>query len=423
MTTRPLMTVAMCIGLTSPAWGDLIFVPGDYGTIQAGINAASAGDQVLVSAGTYNEAINFNGKAITLRALSGAGSTTIDSTGLSSSTVTCSSGEGSSTVLDGFTVTGGVGTPFGPDRLGGGMYNQHTSPTVRNCVFRDNVADAGGGMMNFTASPTVENCSFIDNMAEFGAITAGGGGMMNNGGSAQVIGCIFRGNEAANWGGGMNNMGASPLIVNTCFVDNEAAGGGGLRNALSTPEIVNCTISNNVAQSGSGIRNSSNGSANPIDITNTILWGNYEEEIVDLAGSQSIVSYSIVEGGWPGATNIDVEPMFVDAASGDYHLQEGSPCIDAGDDTAIPAGVTTDMEGNDRIYGSAVDMGVYEPQIDASIPCPGDLNDDGLVDFTDLIDLLFSWGDCVDCSEDVDGDGDVDFDDLLQLLTSWGTCP
>ncbi|MCH7839571.1 MAG: hypothetical protein IID38_04980, partial [Planctomycetes bacterium] len=92
-----------------------------YPTIQDGINAASNGDEVIVAPGTYNETINFDGKAIILRSSNGADVTTIDGAGLNTSVVTCSSGEGPDTVLQGFTITGGMGVIMPSSYAGGGM--------------------------------------------------------------------------------------------------------------------------------------------------------------------------------------------------------------------------------------------------------------------------------------------------------------
>ena len=49
----------------------------------------------------------------------------------------------------------------------------------------------------------------------------------------------------------------------------------------------------------------------------------------------------------------------------------------------------------------------------------GDVNDDGLVDFGDVLAVLSVWGTCVDCPEDFDGNDVVDFADLLFVLNSW----
>ena len=114
------------IGLPGVSAAATLNVPEDFATIQACIDAAVSGvDECAVASGTYHETINFLGKAITVRSSGGADVTTIDATGLGGSVVTCASGEGPNTVLDGFTITGGTGTDVYDDgyTLGGGMYN------------------------------------------------------------------------------------------------------------------------------------------------------------------------------------------------------------------------------------------------------------------------------------------------------------
>jgi hypothetical protein len=76
-----------------------------------------------------------------------------------------------------------------------------------------------------------------------------------------------------------------------------------------------------------------------------------------------IVSYSLMESCPPdadcGAGNIfATNPGFL--STNDFHLSAGSPCINAGNNAAIPSDITTDLDGNDRVYDNQVDLGVYE---------------------------------------------------------------
>ena len=51
-----------------------------------------------------------------------------------------------------------------------------------------------------------------------------------------------------------------------------------------------------------------------------------------------------------------------------------------------------------------------------------DLNGDGDVGFSDVVQVLSSWGVCAACPEDLTGEGTVDFADLLEVLSSFGPC-
>jgi hypothetical protein len=266
---------------------------------------------------------------------------------------------GSTAVLGGVTVTGGNADGSGSHGYGGGMYNNNSSPTVSNCTFSGNSSamQAGGGMYNNNSSPTVSNCTFSGNSAYFG------GGMCNFSSSPTVSNCTFSGNAAA-YGGGMYNANISSTVSNCTFSGNSAQyDGGGMYNAVSSSTVVsNCVLWGNTASSGSQI---------------------YDES------SAMILTYSCIEGGWgdPSDFNIDADPRFVrnpDAGSngwdgvdddyGDLHLRSDSPCIDAGDNAAIPPGVTTDLDGYPRRYDDPrvgdtgngtppiVDMGPYERQ-------------------------------------------------------------
>ena len=155
-------------------------------SIQTAIDASVFSAEIVVEPGTYYGSINFLGKMINLRSSGGPEVTIIDATGFGQvSVVTCNSGEGPGTVLDGFTITGGTALS------GGGMFNDGSSPTVIDCMFSGNfAAELGGGMHNDNGSnPTVTNCVFTGNTAD-----SFGGGMANISSTPTVINCTFSGN-------------------------------------------------------------------------------------------------------------------------------------------------------------------------------------------------------------------------------------
>jgi len=161
--------------------------------------------------------------------------------------------------------------------------------------------------------------------------------------------------------------------------------------------------------------------------------------------------------GWTGGGtgNIDADPLFVDAdgpddipgtEDDDLRLLPGSPCIDAGDNTAVPAdtadldgdGDTTepvplDLDGNPRIMDdpSTVDTGNGTPPIVDMGACeyapglPGDADGDGDVDIFDTIALVNAFGTCqgeadYDPRCDFDGNGCVDVFDVIVLVNNFG---
>jgi len=262
--------VLVLLSAGQAADGGIIKVPLEYPTIQAAIDSASNGDEIWVSPGIYNEAINFNGKAVRLSSMSGPDVTTIDANGIAGAyhVVQCVNGEGPDTVLEGFTITGGNANGLVyPDDCGGGMYNNDSGPTVTNCIFTDNAAVyGGGGMYNYDYSwPTVTNCVFIGNTT-----TGVGGGMGNEYGShSSVTDCNFI-NNTANWGGGMYNYESNPSVNNCTFSDNTANDGGGVLNEGSGPMVTNCTLSGNEAIDGGGMINLSSDTI----VTNCTFSGN-----------------------------------------------------------------------------------------------------------------------------------------------------
>ncbi len=247
----------------------------------------------------------------------------------------------SATVIDGFIIKEGNANGSLPGNVGGGLYcngagsGHACSPTLTNVTFSGNSADYGGGMYNDgngggTSSPMLTNVTFSRNTA-----TVYGGGMFNYGG--------FGGNS-------------SPMLTNVTFSGNSADVGGGMYNyglsGTSSPTLSNCILWGNTAPNGPQMYTDS---ASPT------------------------VSYSDIQGGCPsgatcGAGMLYTDPKFVNAAGGNLRLDFGSPAIDAGNNAAVPGGITTDLDGNPRFvdipavpdtgYGTPpiVDMGAYEAQ-------------------------------------------------------------
>ena len=425
------MTVAalFALGWASGVHADTFHVyPGD--SIQATIDLAHAGDEIVVHPGTYGGLIDFHGKAITLRSLDGPTVTTLD--GQQAGTVVkCRTGEGPGTVLDGFLVTNGLVTLYG-----GGMYIAGASPTVRNCVFRGNQAQYGGAIFADSAHPTLLQCTFDQNTATASAgamynygypgepaavlsdcrfneneAQSSGGAMRNWDTSPTLVRCVFYANFAryngagvanggasnatftdcvfewnrtdtlfANWdcyGGGMSNSDtSSPTVVNCVFQGNSAVAmyprlsrGGALSNSGSAcPALINCTISGNHANIGCGLSNA--GSAWPT-MSSCIVW-NDGGDIVNEGSAGASVEYSDVLGGYPGSGNIDQDPRLED-----LRLLPDSPCINTGDPAYAPPG-GRDLDGHARVLGGRVDMGAYESGI-------GDYDGDRDVDAQDFV--------------------------------------
>jgi hypothetical protein len=266
LVTGLLTLQTMFVGVGS--LGGTIHVPADVPTIQIAIVKAQPFDTIIVAPGTYYERINFLGKAITLRSSGGADVTTVDATGLGHSVVTCINREGPDTVLDDFTITGGLGTDLGGGTGygGGGMFNSGSSPTVTNCTFSGNSATYGGGMFNGFSTPLLTDCTFIGNTATYG------GGMYNESSTPTLTACTFSGNTAPpGAGGGMyNDNDSSPAVTNCSFSGNTASNGGGMYNFGGSPAVTNCTFSTNTASSGGGMFNYSGSST----LTNSTFSGN-----------------------------------------------------------------------------------------------------------------------------------------------------
>ncbi|MCP4688442.1 MAG: right-handed parallel beta-helix repeat-containing protein, partial [Desulfobacterales bacterium] len=197
------------------------------------------------------------------------------------------------------------------------IHLEHFSPaTLRgNAISRTRSHAEYGGcaiILDFFSNARIEGNIIADNLGD-GIFT-----LIDS--SPEVINNIISGN-----GGGLNTSTGHPLLINNTVVDN-------LGNGIYARDIANVTITNNIFSN--------------------------DFEIGSEAFSHVDVTYSYVKGGRVGEGNISGDPMFV--GDGDYRLEEGSPCIDAGASVNAPA---DDISGTTRPRGAGYDMGAYEYQV------------------------------------------------------------
>ncbi len=356
-----------------------------YSSIQAALDAAPAGATVRVGAGTYYEAVTVSGDK-TLLSVRGAINTIINATGKVKRGVVVRRG-----VLDGFTVTGGTGE-----------VGVTTSGTVRNNRITNNTTvsgivgyeEGGGGIVvsDYT-SALIEKNTIINNRA-----TYGGGIHYGHYSAVTIINNTIEGNTATECGGGIHfpsyatetirsnkiignsartggglciNAYAAPLLTNMLVVNNfaQVRGGGIYAYNYSDAQILNSTITGNrvtLAANGAGIFPETYSS---MTVSNSIVWGNQGTDISYTWGND--ITNSVLGAPYDGIGNIVANPLFANAAAGNYRLLATSPAIDTGRSTAIN-GVTHDIDGVTRPQdgnglgqgstgdGSDYDIGAYE---------------------------------------------------------------
>jgi hypothetical protein len=334
--------------------------------------------------------------------------------------------------------------------LGGAIY-AYSALFVADSRFESNSSSDGGAV---SGNGTFVNCEFVDNTS-----SGAGGAVFNQFGlylyELAFVNCRFIGNQSQSDGGALfADVGVSQgtWITGCEFIGNAAVHWGGAVHAqtYTTPlGIANCTFwANSTLESGGGlhIATSQDGVAS---VYNSIVRGNSPDQINLIDALE--VSYCDIEDGWAGngSHNIDADPLFIDpegldgipgTADDNLRLLPLSPCIDAADNTAVPADefdldedgntsepIPFDLDGDDRFVDDPatedtgngtppiVDMGTYEFQA-----CPADFDHDDDVDTADLLHLLGAWG---TAEGDTDYDGDTDTADLLTLLGTWGECP
>ncbi|WEK18236.1 MAG: Ig-like domain-containing protein [Candidatus Pedobacter colombiensis] len=294
------------------------------------------------------------------------------------------------TVLDGFTISGGqglAGTDSDNNR-GAGIYNYGSVKAIfRNLRVINNKAERGAGIYNMGAA-VYDKILFEGNEAN-----SIGGGFFNLSGTIMMTDVTFRGNSAKVNSGGLSQSGGIVNIDRGSFIANTAGQqGGGMFNSSGTANLTNVIFSRNAVTTaggyyGGGIYSAATTnlnnvtfsdnkiaftnattiggaglyrSAGTVTINNSIFWGNTRGgNVPDQLTAALKVSNSIVQGGYPTGINILIgDPLFINSALDDLQLKGGSPAIDAGDNSSNTS--TIDLAGNPRIINDIIDIGAYE---------------------------------------------------------------
>lgn len=201
------------------------------------------------------------------------------------------------------------GKADGPEALdedhGGGLYYRslYTGLEVNNSTFRHNYAYDDAGAMSIEARwVKIDSCMFYDNFAYDWYGGSGIGGLsINAADSASVEHSIFHADSARQNGGALSAVcWSQPAIIKNCVFYENYCGGPGDAIFEGNAHATNC-----------------------------IFWDNGTEPFT----TGALVTYSDIQGGYPGIGNINSNPLFVNPIAGDFHLTANSPCIDAGDPT------------------------------------------------------------------------------------------
>lgn len=452
----PLLICCFFLAPTPPASAETLRVPDDHPSLSGAIAAAADHDTIVAAPGEYvvSRSLTFGGKLLHLRSEAGAEQTVIrmgNPLADPGSVFIFEDGETEEAVLEGFTLTGGIGTgtgtPFGGGILcrggsrptlrklivtenratyGGALYCEASSPTLIDCVLSRNHVQCGGGAYCDRASPTFIRCSIVGNRGHY----ASSGVHSKNSSAPRLESCTILGN-CTYMGGGLDAFGSTPHVINCLIAGNFAGKGGAVYSDNSSPVLESSTIVSNSADEGGGVHCSSSSLRFPT-VANCIVWGNLRDSI-QYEGTACLTRRNprfIQDGVFRYDRFVTVEitgqacelPDFVTVPP-DCRLHYDSPAIDAGYPVDAPE---VDIEGNPRPCGASVDIGAYELQTSACSGANreflrGDADGDRAVLINDPVSILLdlyqghATTPCLDAA-DVDDTGTRDITDAVYLL-------
>lgn len=374
-------------------WGD--GNPPCNTTLQACIDLAAPGDVVVIDTnGPIAESVSFS-KALTLEAYTGFAP--VFEAGQSVEAGTDTSAADQTIVIQGLTLESG--------HIG---FLQQGTGTATIQILDNTIQSGLGGGISIKANAATGPISFQISGNDLSVpLTQGDGAFIQPIGSASASG-VVSGNHIAMVDVGLGGILSSGILLNTDgalmadVIGNRITGEGpkgvglgiyvleagtgtiGVRifdnlvtraaqSDAATAILASATsgqlsvqiVNNTVAASGIGISADSSSSGNTVGtVANNVITGNNQGLEISSVGIVSnrnnlfFGNQTDVAVVLPGPGSVFDDPLYV--GPGDYHLQPGSPAIDAGDDASVPADLATDLDGNPRIQGSHVDIGAYE---------------------------------------------------------------
>jgi predicted outer membrane repeat protein len=374
-----------------------INIPNDLGTIQAGIDASTSGDTILVQPGSYLENISFNGKNVTLGSLalttgdtSFISQTIIDGNELDH-VVTFEDSEDSTAQLFGFKIINGKSSNGGgiycnasspklvhliiynnQAHYGPGIYLRESNAIIRNTMIIQNESihtypyrGYGGGIYctGPNANPILENLSICENQAD----TKGGAIYCADDANLRLVNCRLTDNEAISVGGGMCCWECGHVSMNNILISGNKGGdgGGGIFTYDSQIEVNNATIVNNAGYGfwdrGTGDKNKEGGGLyiykGTLTLINSIVTNNigkyglfadigtpqvwfsnfYDNDFGNFYNCGDDIGIDIKTNYYDDPCDIfyntQINPIFTDYENEDFHLSDSSHCIGTGIDS------------------------------------------------------------------------------------------
>ncbi|MCL6749892.1 hypothetical protein KBT16_02405 [Nostoc sp. CCCryo 231-06] len=286
----------------------------------------------------------------------------------------------------------------------GGIYNGGTLSLTNSSVSGNT---GGSGISNDASDENTGTLNLINSSVSGNTTNLGGGGIYNQGGTLSLTSSTVSGNTAK-YGGGIVNAddggysGGLVTLTNSTVSGNTALeDGGGIYNGYSYVAdtrltLINSTIANNTADSdgdgtgnGGGVFNTSDASS-PVKVSNTIIASNFDKSTSgdihpDVDGSlidsgNNLIGNNTGSTGFTTSTLVGTSASPIDPKLGllqnnggatfTQALLANSPAIDAGKNSLVTTGVTTDQRGArfNRIFNGVVDIGAYEVQVPITPP-------------------------------------------------------